>query len=185
MAHYYATPCSSTKKAAGSQPQFSMALELYIDKPKVRYSLSCCIYCFHILYSFCFGAGALSVRRQQLFESAVQHLQRSITLSTSVMLSSILVSLNSFELCVFLLQSGGRIESTFVQTSHTNNSAVDASTVIQLKKAHTICNPETGEVEIEWPENAHVCEGILGKDVFASGATKNVYKVLSAYSLRL
>ena len=35
MAHYYAAPGPSTKKAAGTQPQFSMALELYIDKPKV------------------------------------------------------------------------------------------------------------------------------------------------------
>ena len=63
--------------------------------------------------------------------------------------------------------------------SCTNNSSVDTSTVIQLKKAHTTCNAEAGEVEIEWPENAMLCEGILGKEVFASGATKNVYKVFS------
>lgn len=36
MAHYYAAPgTSKAKKATGAQPQFSMALELYIDKPKV------------------------------------------------------------------------------------------------------------------------------------------------------
>ena len=37
-----------------------------------------------------------------------------------------------------------------------------------------------GEVEIEWPENASVHEAIVGKDIFASGATKNVYKVFLA-----
>lgn len=51
------------------------------------------------------------------------------------------------------------------------------STVIQIKKAHATCNTETGEVEIEWPENAPLREAIIGKDIFASGATKNVYKV--------
>jgi hypothetical protein len=35
MAYFYSSPDARTKKAAGSQPQFSMALELYIDKPKV------------------------------------------------------------------------------------------------------------------------------------------------------
>ena len=38
MAHFYSasgTATKTTKKAAGSQPQFSMAVELYIDKPKV------------------------------------------------------------------------------------------------------------------------------------------------------
>jgi len=74
---------------------------------------------------------------------------------------------------------GGRIESTFVRSSRSNNTTVDASTVVQLKKAHSTCNADTGEVEIQWPENASICEGILGKEIFASGATKNVYKVFS------
>ena len=68
--------------------------------------------------------------------------------------------------------------------SRANNSSVDTSTVVQLKKAHTTCNVETGEVEIEWPENSTLCEGILGKEVFATGATKNVYKVFSTFLLQ-
>jgi len=44
-------------------------------------------------------------------------------------------------------------------------------------KAHTTCDTETGEVEIGWPDNTSLYEGVLGKDIFASGATKNVYKV--------
>ena len=83
------------------------------------------------------------------------------------------------------LSLGGRIESTFVRTSRADNSSVDTSTIVQLKKAHTTCDAETGEVEIEWPENLTLCEGILGKEVFASGATKNVYKVFSTFPLRL
>lgn len=35
MAHFYSAVGSTTKKASGSKPQFSMAVELYIDKPKV------------------------------------------------------------------------------------------------------------------------------------------------------
>lgn len=35
MAHFYSAPATATKKAAGSQPQFLMALELYVDQPKV------------------------------------------------------------------------------------------------------------------------------------------------------
>ena len=69
------------------------------------------------------------------------------------------------------------MESTFVRTNRSNTSSVDASTIIQIKKAHMTCNTETGEVEIEWPENASVHEAIVGKDIFASGATKNIYKV--------
>ena len=40
------------------------------------------------------------------------------------------------------------------------------------------CDKETGKVEIGWPDNTSLYEGVLGKDIFASGATKNVYKVL-------
>lgn len=72
---------------------------------------------------------------------------------------------------------GGVTESTFVWTSRANTAVVDASTLVQIKKAHTTCNKETGEVEIVWPDNTAVYEGVLGKDVFASGATKKVYKV--------
>lgn len=46
MAHYYAAPGPSTKKAAGTQPQFSMALELYIDKPKVSALLKVIVFIF-------------------------------------------------------------------------------------------------------------------------------------------
>ena len=35
MAHFYSAVGPTTKKASGSKPQFSMAVELYIDKPKV------------------------------------------------------------------------------------------------------------------------------------------------------
>jgi hypothetical protein len=45
MARYYSAPAPTTKKAAGSQPQFLMALELYIDQPKV---ISYCRRC-HLL----------------------------------------------------------------------------------------------------------------------------------------
>ena len=77
----------------------------------------------------------------------------------------------------FSVHLGGVTESTFVWTNRTNIAAVDTSSVVHLKKAHTTCDTETGEVEIVWPDNAGVHEGVLGKDVFASGATKNVYKV--------
>lgn len=78
---------------------------------------------------------------------------------------------------LFIVHLGGVIESTFVRTNRANIAAVDTSTVVHLKKAHTTCDAETGEVEIVWPDNAKVHEGVLGKDIFASGATKNVYKV--------
>ena len=58
---------------------------------------------------------------------------------------------------------------------------MDASVVVQLKRAHTTCDAETGAVEIEWPENAPLCEGVLGNEVFASGATKNAYKVWPSF----
>jgi hypothetical protein len=38
MARFYSAPAPATKKAAGSQPQFLMALELYVDQPKVLIS---------------------------------------------------------------------------------------------------------------------------------------------------
>ena len=41
MAHYYSGSSSRTKKAAGSQPPFSMAVELYVDKLKVNRSSVC------------------------------------------------------------------------------------------------------------------------------------------------
>jgi hypothetical protein len=44
-------------------------------------------------------------------------------------------------------------------------------------KAYTTCDTETGAVEIEWPDNASLYESVLEKEIFASGATKNVYKV--------
>lgn len=50
--------------------------------------------------------------------------------------------------------------------------------IVQLRKAHTTCDAETGQVETLWPDNIQALTGILGKSVFASGATKNVYQVL-------
>ena len=35
MARFYSAPALATKKAAGFQPQLLMALELYVDQPKV------------------------------------------------------------------------------------------------------------------------------------------------------
>jgi len=64
MAHFYSasgTNTKTTKKAAGSQPQFSMAVELYIDKLKVS-CLVCSIHffsMFNILYSLCFNNALL------------------------------------------------------------------------------------------------------------------------------
>jgi len=75
--------------------------------------------------------------------------------------------------------TGGIPPSTFVRTKHAGSSGVDSSTVIWLKKAHTSCSRKTGEVEIGWPENGPILEGLLGKEVYASRTTKNVYKVLS------
>ena len=37
MAQFYAAPTPGTKKAASAQPQLLMALELYIDQPKVYF----------------------------------------------------------------------------------------------------------------------------------------------------
>ena len=66
----------------------------------------------------------------------------------------------SFTVCL-----GGVIESTFVRTNRTNITAVNTSTVVHVNKAHTTCDTETGEVDIVWPDNAGVHEGVLGKDV--------------------
>jgi len=98
--------------------------------------------------------------------------------------SHILIHFNSMMAFSYSDYIGGRIESTFVHSSHSNNSTVDTSTMVQLKKAHTTWNLETGEVEILWPENASLCEGVLGKLIFVSGATKNVYKVFSTSLLQ-
>ena len=35
MVHYYSSSGSKTRRASGSQPLYSMALELYVDKLKV------------------------------------------------------------------------------------------------------------------------------------------------------
>ena len=58
---------------------------------------------------------------------------------------------------------------------------MDASIIVQLKRAHMTCDVETGAVEIEWPKNALLCKGVPGNEVFPSGATKNVYKVWSSF----
>ncbi|KAF8810882.1 hypothetical protein BYT27DRAFT_7209052 [Phlegmacium glaucopus] len=142
MAHYYSTPGSSTKKAAGSQPQFSMALELYIDKPKFTLR-----------------------RRSTLNQGTPTQASMAARKRSATTTEVDGIPLNK---CHAIPNAGRRIESTFIRTSHTNNSSIDASTVVQLKKAHTTCNTETGEVEIEWLENASLHEAVLGKEVFAA-----------------
>ena len=67
--------------------------------------------------------------------------------------------------------------SSFVRTNRAISVGRVASTVIQLQKAYTTCDANTGEVSIQWPANAAVGEGVLGDDVFASGTTKNVHEV--------
>jgi hypothetical protein len=67
-----------------------------------------------------------------------------------------------------------------VRTSRASASG-GASTTIHFIKAHTTCDSETGQVDILWPEDAEVLEGQLGKDLFASGATKEVYQVCSTF----
>ena len=51
------------------------------------------------------------------------------------------------------------------------------SVPVRLAKARTTCDSKTGQVEIIWLENATSVDGFLGKDVLASGSTKNVYQV--------
>lgn len=78
--------------------------------------------------------------------------------------------------CVHLIiYLGGVLESTFFWTNHTN-VAIDAS-IIQLKKALTMCIADIGEVDIVWPDNLAACNGILRKEIFVSSATKNIHKV--------
>lgn len=51
------------------------------------------------------------------------------------------------------------------------------SASVQLVKARTTCDSKTGQVEIVWLENVESADGFLGKEVMASGSTKNVYQV--------
>ena len=51
------------------------------------------------------------------------------------------------------------------------------SVPVQLVKARTTCDSQTGQVESVWLENAVSVDGFLGKEVLASGSTKNVYQV--------
>jgi hypothetical protein len=70
----------------------------------------------------------------------------------------------------------GAMVSTYIRTNRAT-SVGNATVVIQLQKAYTTCDAETGEISIQWPDNASVQEGVIGENVFASGATKNVYEV--------
>ncbi|KAF8963109.1 kinase-like domain-containing protein [Flammula alnicola] len=153
MALYYQSE-TRTKKAAGSRPQFEMALEIYIDKPAFVIRKR------KLLQAVAFNNSSIPGRKRSAttseYREDVPHQKRHASAYAV---------------------SGGVPPSTFVRTKHASNSGVDTSTVIQLKKAHTTCDKETGEVEIGWPENGQVYEGLLGKEVFASGATKNVYKL--------
>ncbi|KAF8908220.1 kinase-like domain-containing protein [Gymnopilus junonius] len=147
MAHYYSGPSSRTKRAAGSQLPFSMAVKLYVDKVKFTQ-------CHKALTQ---AAAVTAVRKRSAMATEIDGtpLQKHL----------------------MGVPTGGRMQSMFVQTSCTNNTQVDASTIVQLKRAHMTCDAETREVEIEWPKNAPLCEGVIGNEVFASGATKNVYKL--------
>ncbi|KAF8886423.1 kinase-like domain-containing protein [Gymnopilus junonius] len=151
MARYYSAPAPTTKKAAGSQPQFLMALELYIDQPKF-----------------------MARRRDTMSFSnrgAPAHSSTNIT-TTFRKRSATATEINdTLRKRHTVSNEGGPMESTFVRTNRANLPAVDASTLIRP------ADPETGEVEIVWPDNSDMYEGVLGKDVFATGATKNVYKV--------
>ncbi|EDR04435.1 uncharacterized protein LACBIDRAFT_330566 [Laccaria bicolor S238N-H82] len=160
MAQFYAAPTSGTKKAAGTQPPLFMALELYIDQPKFM------------------------IRRRARLNHSTLRLP-STSVGTSVRKrSATTTEANDVPLykrpstrdaANLQLIVGGALESTFVRTNRTY-VAIDTS-VVQLKKAVTTCNAETGEVEIAWPDNLAACGGILGKEIFAHGATKNVYKL--------
>ncbi|KAF8959843.1 hypothetical protein BDZ97DRAFT_1906085 [Flammula alnicola] len=154
MARYYSAPAPSTKKAAGSQPQLLMALELYIDQPKFMLR-----------------------RRSRLNQGSLGQPSTNITSLRKRSATATEADDVPLHKRHAILNAGGVTESTFVRTNRSNNAAVNASTVVQLKKAHTTCDMETGEVEIVWPDNMAVCDGVMGKDIFASGATKNVYKL--------
>lgn len=66
--------------------------------------------------------------------------------------------------------------STFVRTNRAPAARM-VSTVIQFQKAYAACDSQTGEVSIQWPDNAAIVEGVLGEEIFSSGATKNVHEV--------
>ncbi|PPQ75329.1 hypothetical protein CVT25_005119 [Psilocybe cyanescens] len=67
--------------------------------------------------------------------------------------------------------------STFIRTRHASSTGIDTTSIVRVKKAHTTCDKETGEVDIEWPENGRIDNGFIDKNIFASGATKHVYKL--------
>jgi hypothetical protein len=70
----------------------------------------------------------------------------------------------------------GGMASTYIRTNRAV-SVVNTSTIIQFQKAYTTCDSETGEISIQWPDNASIGKGVLGESIFASGATKNVHEV--------
>ena len=51
------------------------------------------------------------------------------------------------------------------------------SVPVQFIKVYATCDSKTGQVEIVWLENTEPVNGFLGKEVLASGSTKNVYQV--------
>ena len=53
----------------------------------------------------------------------------------------------------------------------------NTSVAIQFHKSHLACDAEMGQIDITWLENSSVIEGLLGKDIFAEGATKYVFMV--------
>ena len=53
----------------------------------------------------------------------------------------------------------------------------NTSVAIQFHKSHLVCDTEMGQINITWPKNSGVIEGLLGKNIFAEGATKYVFMV--------
>ncbi|EDR07665.1 uncharacterized protein LACBIDRAFT_327547 [Laccaria bicolor S238N-H82] len=71
--------------------------------------------------------------------------------------------------------AGGSLLSCWVPTPRSTSANVSAP--VQLIKVYATCDSKTGQVEIVWLENAEPVDGFLGKEVLASGSTKNVYQL--------
>ena len=70
------------------------------------------------------------------------------------------------------------LQSSFVRNRPASMMATrESSVLIHFTKAYTTCDRATGIVDISWVSDASPIEGLLGNEAFASGATKQVYKV--------
>ncbi|KAF8833003.1 hypothetical protein BDN67DRAFT_986314, partial [Paxillus ammoniavirescens] len=72
------------------------------------------------------------------------------------------------------------LTSAFIPTSSLNAARAVSGPSMSVRFIRALCStvPETGEVEIGWPDNADTTpiRGLLGSQVFAQGRTKEVYK---------